>query len=789
MKAVKDWISCQVASSKSLLSARPLSGDFIYGESVVEGSEDQGSTLGSGLRENASPGTSNFYVDTQVQESCPLLPQDCHQSNSVSKYEKDDPLCKVEALQINYLRLIHRLDQSPQNPVVAQVLYRLQLACLIRAEACDGRRVSLKNDKAIAIAAELEGVNHSDLNFSLKILLLGKTGVGKSSTINSILDQEKAATDAFQPATDHVQEVLGSINGIKITLIDTPGLLSSCAYQRQNRKILLSVKRFIKRSKPDMVLYFERLDSINTGYSDFPLLKLVTDILGPAIWFNALLVMTHSASALPETSDGYPVSYGGYVAQCTRVVQHYIQQAANDRRVENPVLLVENHPLCKTNNRGEKILPNGQVWKSHFLLLCVSSKVLFDANGLLRFQDSFPLRQAGSRTPSLPHLLTSLLQPHSYSSSEDLDEVSDLDEEDEYDQLPPFRFLKKSEFERLNKDLKKDYLDEMEYRETLYLKKQWKGELRRKRDILFSKDKASTNDANFETDSSQAVPLQDMAIPLSFSSDNPVYRYRCLANHNDQWHVGPVLDSQGWDHDIGFDGINLEVSEDFGKDLHASIVGQMSKDKHDFNLQAESAASFADLLRGSLLSAGLGVQTSGGNLVCTTRGGAKLRTWKNNATGCEVSLTSVGDKYVVGAKLEDSLVVARRLKFLLNMGRVAGCGQVAYGGSLEATLKGRDHPVRNDKTSVVISAVSFDKDTVLGGSIQSEFRPCRGTKLSANVSLNSRKMGQVCLKTSSSEHIELCLFVIVPILRALFRRRGSRTLLSPVEEEKTQVGN
>ncbi|KAG9445821.1 hypothetical protein H6P81_011949 [Aristolochia fimbriata] len=779
--------SLDVASSRSLLSSRPLSGDFFFGESAVEESEVQGVRVHSSSTTVASPGTSGNNADTQVNDtypSLPLTPEDCHEPICLSGYEKDEPLHKVEAMQIKYLRLIHRLGQSLQNLVVVQVLYRLQLACLIRAGESDGRRVSLKNNKAVAIATDLERVDHSDLNFNLKILLLGKTGVGKSSTINSIFDQEKVATDAFQPATDHVREVSGSISGIKVTLIDTPGLLSFCANQRQNRKILLSVKKVIKRSNPDMVLYFERLDSINVGYCDFPLLKLVTEILGPAIWFNTLLVMTHSASVAPETADVYPISYGGYVAQCTSVVQHYIQQAANDRRVENPVILVENHPSCKTNNRGEKVLPNGQVWKSQFLLLCISNKVLFDANVLLRFQDSFPLRQAGSRMPSLPHLLTSLLRPHSSSPTGDLHEVSDLYEEDEYDLLPHIRILNKSQFEKLSADEKNDYLDELEYRETLYLKKQWKEELR-KRYILFSEEKPSTEDSIAETDSSEAVAMPDVAIPLSFSSDNPVYRYRCLVNYNDPWLVGPVLDSEGWDHDIGFEGINLEVSKDFRKELHTSIVGQMSKDKHDFNLQAESAAAFMDLQGGSLLSAGLDFHTSGGNLVCTTRGEAKLRTSNNQVIGCGVSLTSIGNKYVVGSKLEDSLVVGRRLQVILNVGGVSGCGQGAYGGSLEAILKGRDYPVRSDKISVVISALSFDKDMVLGSIIQSEFRPCRGTKMSVNVNVNSRKMGQVCLKTSGG-HTELCLIVIIPILRALFRRRGCRKLL-PSMEDRTGV--
>ncbi|XP_077226560.1 avirulence induced gene (AIG1) family protein [Tasmannia lanceolata] len=777
MKAFKDWIS----SSQSLLSVRPLSSsaDFVDEEPLNEESDGQvsGSTSTTSSSVHPSPDTSTHYsIDNQVNEvpspPQPVPVESSHLSHHIADGKKGDPLAKVEALQIKFLRLVHRLGQSPENLVVVQVLYRLRLACLIRAGESDIKTTGLKNDKARAIAAEQEASGQSDLDFSLKILLLGKTGVGKSATINSIFDQTKAATNAFQPATDQIHEVVGTICGIKVTVIDTPGLLPSYTNQRQNRKIMQSVRRFIKKSPPDVVLYFERLDVINMGYSDFPLLKLITDILGSTIWFNTILVMTHSSSALPEGPDGYPVSYEAFVTQCTNLVQHYIHQAVGDTRLENPVLLVENHPLCKTNNRGEKILPNGQVWRLQFLLLCMSTKVLGDANTLLEFHDSFQVRQNRTRLPSLPHLLSSFLRPRNTNGSEDeVDEMLDMDDEDDYDQLPPIRILKKTQFEKLTKAQKNDYLDELDYRETLFLKKQLKEELRRRREKILSKDEVSANDDNYENgESPEAVPLPDMAIPLSFDSDYPVYRYRCLLS-NDRWLLRPVLDSQGWDHDVGFDGINLEISDEIRRNLHASVVGQMSKDKRDFNIQTECGAVYTDL-KGPSVYAGIDIQTAGRDLVCTIRGDTKLRNLQRNVTGCGLSLTSFGGKYFIGSKIEDSVSIGKRLKFDLNVGRMGGPDQkAAYGGSIEATLKGKDYPARSDKVSLAMTVMSHDKERVFGGSLQSEFRLFRGTKMSVNVNLNSKRLGQICLRTSSSDHIEIAFIALVPIVRALFRRK------------------
>ena len=61
----------------------------------------------------------------------------------------------------------------------------------------------------------------------------------------------------------------------------------------------------------------------------------------------------------------------------------------------NPVSLLENHSACRTNRAGQSVLPNGQVWKPHLLLISFASKILAEANALLKLQDSPPGRKFG----------------------------------------------------------------------------------------------------------------------------------------------------------------------------------------------------------------------------------------------------------------------------------------------------------------------------------------------------------------------------------------------------------
>ncbi|XP_021899369.1 LOW QUALITY PROTEIN: translocase of chloroplast 90, chloroplastic [Carica papaya] len=509
MKGVRDWVFSQMVS-KSVASSRPLSGSGSYfheGPPDVE-SDSQSPTQTASMIASSMP-RNTLYSSSSNRENQthpPLQEVPPEQSSRDGVVErKMDPLAKIEDLQVKFLRLVQRLGQSEGNLLVAKVLYRIHLATLIRAGESDLKSVSIRSDRARAIAREKEATGVPDLNFPFRILVLGKTGVGKSATINSIFDQIKTETDAFQPATDCIQEVVGTVSGIRITFIDTPGFLPPCtSNMKRNRKIMLSVKKFIRRSPPDLVLYFERLDLVSMGYSDLHLLKLMTEVFGTAIWFNTILVMTHSSSTPPEGLNGYPVSYESYVTKC-------------------------------------------KIW-------C-----------------------------------------------------------------------------------------------------------------------------------------------------NSAYTRQYL-------------------------------------------------------IQTENV--------------GLNVQSAESDLIYTVHSNTKWKNLKYNITDCGVSLTSFRDKYYVGTKLEDTVLAGKRLKFMMNVGQMVGHGQAAYGGSFEATLRGKDYPVRNDYVSLTTTALSLDKEMVLGGGFQSEFCPFRGTRLSVNANLNSRKMGQICVKVSSSEHLEIAFFAAISLLKALFRRKG-----------------
>ncbi|KAF5764405.1 putative small monomeric GTPase [Helianthus annuus] len=727
-------------------------------------------------------------VQSQRSGTASLQNQVIEEPTNGEADENDDTREKLQMIRVKFLRLARRLGQTPHNVVVAQVLYRLGLAEQIRGSNA-GRVAAFSFERASAMAEQLEAAGQEPLEFSCTIMVLGKTGVGKSATINSIFDEVKFETSAFQHGTKKVQDVVGTVQGIKVRVIDTPGLLPSWADQRKNEKILHSVKRFIQKSPPDIVLYLDRLDMQSRDSGDMPLLRTITDIFGQSIWFNAIVVLTHAASAPPEGANGTATSYDMFVTQRSHVVQQAIRQAAGDMRLMNPVSLVENHSACRTNPAGQRVLPNGQVWKPHLLLLSFASKILVEANMLLKLQDSPPGKPFAARTraPPLPYILSNLLQSRPQlklpqeqfgdddeDGDDDIDESSD-EESSEYDELPPFKRLTNSQLSKLSKAQKKAYYDELEYREKLFMKKQLKEEKKRRKMMKKMAEEAKnypsdiTDNNNVEEDSSGAatvpVAVQDMTLPTSFDADNPTHRYRALDTAN-QWLTRPVLDPHGWDHDVGYEGINVEHLLAVKDKIPVSFSGQITKDKKDANLQMEVSSALKHGKSNSTTVA-FDMQTVGKELSYTLRSETRFINYRKNKASAGISATYFGDSLTGGVKFEDKLMINKRGQLVVAGGAVIGRGDVAYGGSLEATLRDKDYPLGRFLSTIGLSVMDWHGDLALGWNAQSQIPIGRFTNLIGRVNLNNKGSGQVSVRLNSSEQLQIALTALVPLVSKL----------------------
>ncbi|RVW54529.1 Translocase of chloroplast 159, chloroplastic [Vitis vinifera] len=625
-----------------------------------------------------------------------------------------------------------KLGHSPEDSIVGQVLYRLAL--LVGRQT--GEEFSLDTAKRRAMQLEAEGKD--DLNFSLNILVLGKSGVGKSATINSIFGEQKALINAFEPATTTTRDL-----------------------------------------------------------NDLPLLRTITSSLGPSIWRSAIVTLTHGASAPPDGPSGAPLSYETYVSQRSHVVQQSIGQAVGDLRLMNPSLmnpvsLVENHPSCRKNRDGQKVLPNGQSWRPQLLLLSYSMKILSEASSLSKPQDPFDHRKLFGfrvRAPPLPYLLSWLLQSRTHpklsaeqggdngDSDIDLDDLSDCEQEedeDEYDQLPPFKPLRKSQIAKLSKEQRKAYFEEYDYRVKLLQKQQWREELKKMREIK-KKGKVASDDYGYL--GKMVIRIMEVQLLCQFhcliwSCHHPLIVIIQLTGTGSWSLLHSFWRDQFWtpmlDHDCGYDGVNLEQSLAILGQFPAAVSVQVTKDKKEFNIHLDSSAAAKHGENGSSM-AGFDIQNIGKQLAYILRGETKFKILKKNKTAAGFSVTFLGENVATGFKVEDQFTLGKRLVLAGSTGTVRCQGDAAYGANLEVRLREADFPIGQDQSTLGLSLVKWRGDLALGANLQSQFSIGRSSKMAVRVGLNNKLSGQITVKTSSSEQLQIALVGIIPVVMAIYK--------------------
>eukprot|EP00246_Nothoceros_aenigmaticus_P000253 TRINITY_DN1037_c0_g1_i1.p1 TRINITY_DN1037_c0_g1~~TRINITY_DN1037_c0_g1_i1.p1 ORF type:complete len:366 (+),score=68.62 TRINITY_DN1037_c0_g1_i1:42-1100(+) len=191
---------------------------------------------------------------------------------------------------------------------------------------------------------------------TLTVLVLGKGGVGKSSTVNSLIGEKVTAANAFQSETMRPIMCSRSKSGFTLNIIDTPGLVEGGSVNDQAMDV---IRKFLLDKTIDALLYVDRLDVYRVDNLDRQVIRAISRSFGPHIWRLAIVVLTHAQLPAP---DG--LTYAEFVEKRSSSLEAAIRLEAGFKKYEPqlPVVLVENTGRCTTNADGEKLLPDGTVW-------------------------------------------------------------------------------------------------------------------------------------------------------------------------------------------------------------------------------------------------------------------------------------------------------------------------------------------------------------------------------------------------------------------------------------------
>ncbi|UUO14942.1 GTPase [Dolichospermum heterosporum] len=185
----------------------------------------------------------------------------------------------------------------------------------------------------------------------LIFLEVGRTGVGKSSTINTLIGRNVAEVGHLTATTMEVKTYNLAINDIKIQLIDTPGLCDDLEEKGNDDVYIDRIKKGVPNQEIDLVLFFSSLiaDERSVLKDESRAIRIISKAFGEKIWKQSVIVFTCACS-----KNIVPYQYQDDLKEWTKILKKEIEiYAGKDIAEQIPSVAVDNN---------SETTPDGQRW-------------------------------------------------------------------------------------------------------------------------------------------------------------------------------------------------------------------------------------------------------------------------------------------------------------------------------------------------------------------------------------------------------------------------------------------